>query len=171
MDKFWDYYKFVVYQKVFFFFDTETLSSQYAHIFQLLTKIIQISSMLLIFKYYIRLVGDNIDYEIHARIQSKEHGNQSIHWTHQYAIPDSVVDPLLDNSKPQRSPDELQLIELLPTPDVQARLKHSWAVIVSRVVTKHLKEFQPLQNVVINHIPHLFSMEASKKSEIVGCEH
>ena len=61
--------------------------------------------------------------------------------TRQYAIRDSVVDPLLDNSKPQRSLDELQLIELLQTLHVQARLKHSWAVIVSHVVTKHLKEF------------------------------
>ena len=32
-----------------------------------------------------RLVGDNIDHETHARIQSKEHTNRSIHWTHQYA--------------------------------------------------------------------------------------
>ena len=51
-------------------------------------------------------------------VQSKEHGNKSIHWTHQYVIRDSIVDPLLDNSKPQKSLDQLQLVELLPTPDV-----------------------------------------------------
>ena len=95
------------------------------------------------YKCWCRLVGDNIDYELHARIQTKEHGNQSIHWTHQYGRRDSVVDPL-DNSKPQKRLDELQLIELLPTPDVQARLKRSWAILISCVVTKHLNKFQLL---------------------------
>ena len=115
-----------------------------------------------------KLVGDNIDHEIRARIQTKDHGNQSIHWTHQYAIKDSVVNPNLDNSKPQKSLDQLQLIELLPTPEVQARLKKSWAIIVSRVLTMHLQEFQFLRGVVIKHIPHPFSVEASKKSEIAS---
>ncbi|PFX11522.1 hypothetical protein AWC38_SpisGene24707, partial [Stylophora pistillata] len=116
---------------------------------------------------FFKIVGDNIDYELHTRIQTKKHGNQSIHWTHQYAIRDSVIDSLLDNIKPQKSLDELQLVELLPTPDVQARLRRSWAILVSRVVTKHLKEFQFLRRVVINHIPHPFSSEASKMSEIL----
>lgn len=112
--------------------------------------------------FFVRLVGDNIDY------QTKEHSNQSIHWTHQYAIRDSVFNPLLNTTKPQKSLDDLQLVELLPTPDVQARLKRSWAILVSRVVTKHLKEFQFLKGVVIKHIPHPFSSEASKKSETVS---
>ncbi|KAJ7331112.1 Translation initiation factor [Desmophyllum pertusum] len=115
---------------------------------------------------FFKLVGDNIDYEIHARVQTKEHGNQSIHWTHQYAIRDTVIDPLLDNSKPQKSLDQLQLVELLPTPAVQSRLKHSWAILVSRVVTKHLKEFEFLKSVVVRHIPHPHSTEVSQKSEM-----
>ena len=130
----------LLYIRMFFFlYRNFIFPILYAQIFQLLTKIRQISGMLLIFKYYIRLVGDNIDYKIHARIQSKEHGNHcqsTVCDTRQCAIRDSVVDPLLDNSKPQRSHDELQLIELLPTPHVQARLKHSWAVIVSHVVVR-----------------------------------
>ena len=115
-----------------------------------------------------RLVGDNIDHEINARIQTKEHGNQSIHWTHQTVIRDSVVDPCLDNTKPRKSLDQLQLLDILPTAAVQSRLKRSWSVIVSRVVTKHLKHFGFLRNVVINHIPHQYPKEASTKSEIVS---
>ena len=61
-----------------------------------------------------RLVGDNID--------GKEHGNQSIHWTHQTVIRDSVVDPCLDNTKPRKSLDQLQLLDILPTAAVQSRL-------------------------------------------------
>ena len=118
--------------------------------------------------YIHRLVGDNIDHEIQARVQTKDCSNQSIHWTHQYAIKDSVVNPLLDNSKAHKSLDQLQLMDLLPTPEVQARLKKTSAIIVSRVVTTHLHEFQSLRSIVIKHIPHLFSAEASKKSEMVS---
>ena len=75
--------------------------------------------------YIYRLVGDNIDHEIRARVQTKDRSNS------QYAIKDSVINPLLDNSKAQKSLDQLQLMDLLPTPEVQARLKKTWAIIVS----------------------------------------
>ena len=61
----------------------------------------------------------------------------------------------------------MQLVELLPTPDVQARLRCSLAILVSRSVTRHLAEFHFLQNMVVKHIPHVFSMEAPQKSETV----
>lgn len=115
-----------------------------------------------------RIVGDNIDHEIRARIQSKEHNNQSIHWTHEYAIKDSVVNHQLDNMKPQKKKEELQLLELLPTPDVMARLSESWKILVSRVVTRYLEPFKFLQKSVIYHIPHLHTKEASQRSEIVS---
>ena len=86
---------------------------------------------------YFRIVGDNIDHEIHARIQSSEHNNQSIHWTHQYAIRDCVVNPLLDKTTPQQPFYQLSLISLLPNPEVQAYLKETWKIIVSSVVTKY----------------------------------
>ena len=34
-----------------------------------------------------RIVGDNIDFEVRARVQDKEHGNRSIHWTHPDSSP------------------------------------------------------------------------------------
>ena len=114
------------------------------------------------------MVGDSIDHAIRARVQTKDRSNQSIHWTHQYAIKGSVINPLLDNSKAEKRLDQLQLMDLLPTPEVQARLKKTWAIIVSRAVTTHLNEFQSLRSVVIKHIPHPFSAEASKKSEMVS---
>ena len=64
--------------------------------------------------FFDRLVGDNIDHETHARIQSKEHTNRSIHWTHQYAILDRVQDPTLEKHASQKDVDDVQLIELLP---------------------------------------------------------
>lgn len=85
-----------------------------------------------------------------------------------YAIKDSVVNILLDNSKPQKKKEDLQLIELLPTPDVMSRLLESWSVLVSRVITTYLEKFEFLKDSVIYHIPHLYTKEASCRSEIVS---
>lgn len=63
---------------------------------------------------------------------------------------DSVINPLLDNSKAQKSLGQLQLMDLLPTPEVQARLKRTWAIIVSRAVTTHLNEFLNMVNMILH---------------------
>ena len=80
----------------------------------------------------------------------------------------SIVNPSLDDTKPIKSVDKLQLTELLPTPDVQACLKRSWSVIVGRVVTKYLPSFKNMRDIVIHQIWHPYQKEASTKSEIVS---
>ena len=113
-------------------------------------------------------MGDNIDFEIHARIQSKEHGNQSIHWTHQYAIKDRVIDRMLESRQRQKPVCDIQLAELLPDAKTCVRLQKRWSVLVSRVVTSYLKEFKFLQRRVVRHIPHQYSQQMSQKSDIVS---
>ena len=82
-------------------------------------------------------MGDNIDYEIHARVQSQKHRNRSIFWTHQFAVLDRVQDPdLVDSHRSQKPVSEMQFAELLPDNDVIENLVKNWAVIVSQVVTK-----------------------------------
>lgn len=117
---------------------------------------------------YNRLVGDNIDYEIYARVQSQQHRNRSIHWTHQFALLDRVQDPQLDRFSSQKPVSEIQLAELLPDNDVMANLVRNWSVIVSRVITKYLQPFRQLRDVVIRHIPHEYSKEMSQKSDSVS---
>ncbi|XP_020611971.1 uncharacterized protein LOC110050397 [Orbicella faveolata] len=112
-----------------------------------------------------RLVGDNIDYEIQARVQSQQHKNRSIHWTHQFAVLDRVQDPNLDSQRSQKKVGDIQLAEILPDRIVQTRLVRNWAVIVSRVITKYLPPFQSFQDVVVRHIPHKYSKEMSQQSD------
>ena len=121
------------------------------------------------------MVGDNIDYEIHARVQSQQHKNRSIHWTHQFAVLDRVQDPTLDSERSQKKVGDIQLAEILPDRNVQTRLVRNWAVIVSRVavivsrvITKYLPPFQSFQDVVVRHIPHKYSKEMSQKSNSVS---
>ena len=116
-----------------------------------------------------RLVGDNIDYEIHARVQSQQHRNCSIDWTHQFAVLDRVQDPQLDRFSSQKPVSKIQFAELLPDNDVMANLVSNWSVIVSQVITKkYLQSFHQLRDVVVRHIPHEDSKEMSQKSASLG---
>ena len=114
-----------------------------------------------------RIVADNIDLTINARIQTKDHVNRSLHWTHQYAVLDKVADSSCDSRKPQKSISDLQFIDFLPDSFVQTNLVWQWAVLVSRVVTKYLPAFKVFRKNVIFHIPHKYIEEMAQKSEMV----
>ena len=113
-------------------------------------------------------MGDNIDYEIHARVQSQQHRTHSIHWTHQFAVLDRVQDPQLDRFSSQKPVSEIQFAELLPDNDVMENLIRNWSVIVSRVITKYLQPFHQFRDVVVRPIPHEYSKEMSQKSDSVS---
>lgn len=113
-------------------------------------------------------MGDNRDYEIHARVQSQKHHNRSIHWTHQFAVLDRVQDPQLESHCRQKSVNEIQFAELLPGKDVTENLVKNWAVIVSPVITKYSPPLQSFRDAVVRHIPHEYSKEMSQKSNSVG---
>lgn len=105
---------------------------------------------------------------VQARIQTKEHKNKSIHWTHQFAEVGRAQNPMLDSTKPQKPVGDIQLIELLPSKEVQARFQKTWAVLISRVICKYLASFHQYRSLVIHHIPHQFSEEMSQKSKSVS---
>jgi len=115
-----------------------------------------------------RLVADNIDYQIYARVQSQQHKNRSIHWTHQFAVLDRVQDPELDTETSQKPVEDIQLAEILPDRNVQSHLVRNWAVLVSRVITKYLASFKCYQDVVVRHIPHKYTKEMCEKSNSVS---
>lgn len=119
---------------------------------------------------YFRIVADNVDFSVKARIQTKEHSNQSIHWTHQYAVLDRVTSKGED-SKPKSALSDLQPSVLLPTQDVQNAIKEDCVILISRIITTYLKAFQHLRNVVVHHIPHKHSESMSQKSQIVSMSH
>ncbi len=76
-----------------------------------------------------RIIADNIDHNVYACIQTKDNSNQSIRWTHQFAMLEKVVDIELDDSKPQIAVKDIQLMELLPDQDVQKNHVWQWAVL------------------------------------------
>ena len=123
---------------------------------------------MILFHNIFRIVADNFDLSIKSRIQTKTSSNQSVHWTHQYAIKDRVTcDPLLDDHSPQACLSDLPIHQLLPARAVQNSFQADCSVLVSRIVSKYLHPFMQFKAVVINHIPHMFSKEMENKSERV----
>ena len=104
-----------------------------------------------------RIVADNIDINISAHIQTKDHVNYSLHWTHQYAVVGKVATPSLESTKPQKRLADLEYLDLLPDAAVQKNLVWQWAVLVSRVVTQYLPAFKVYRKNVM-----------AKKSETVS---
>ena len=98
----------------------------------------------------------------------KEHTNQSLHWTHQYAILSRTNNASLDNTQPQKYVKVIQPIDILPGKEVQQRLKRRWAILVSRVVCKYISPLKHVQDVVLFHLPHIYSKEMTGKSTIVS---
>ena len=115
-----------------------------------------------------RIVGDNIDLTINARIQSCETQNRSLHWTQQYAVINRVNEPLLSTSTPHKAMADIELIDLLPTDTVQNNLVNHWAVLVSRIICKYFSKFRCLQDVVVHHIQHPYSATMRTKSDSVS---
>ena len=120
------------------------------------------------FPFQFRIVGDNINLMVHARIQTSEYTNRSLHWTQQCGVVNRVINPQLDEKCPQRPMEDIELEDLLPVKVVQDNLVNRWAVLVSRVVTKYLDCFKPLRDVVVHHIPHKYSKVMTETSQSVS---
>ena len=118
--------------------------------------------------YIIRIVGDNVDLTINARVQSADIQNRSLHWTQQYAVVNRVNEPLLDTSSPRKAMEDIDLADLLPTTAVQENIVNHWAVIISRIICKYVSKFKYLQDVIVHHIPHTYSEVMKTKSESVS---
>jgi hypothetical protein len=106
--------------------------------------------------------------EVKARVQDKQHTNQSLHWTHQFAVKDKVVSMHLNAANSTRKSRDLQLADILPTQEVMNKIKACWAVLVSRVLVTYVEKLGYLNPCVVKHIPHAYSKEMKSKSDSVS---
>ena len=115
-----------------------------------------------------RIVGDNWDLEVKARCQTKSQTNKSLHYFHAYAVKDRIIPKGLHNSKPQKSIDELEMQEILPTAEGQESIISDLAYIIPRIIVRYLSPYKAFQKAVVYHIPNPHSKEMSEKSEVVS---
>lgn len=98
-----------------------------------------------------RIVGDNWDLEVKARYQTKSQTNKSLHYFHAYAVKDRVVANGMDNKEPQKSIDEIEMQEFLPTPEVQEAIASDLTNIIPRVISKYLKPYNKFKGASTYH--------------------
>ena len=120
------------------------------------------------FPFLTRIVGDNVDLEQAARIQSKRTTNKSLHWFQIYAVKDRVACSQSLSDKPQKSLSDLHMKDFLPTAEVHSQLIEDFAVLIQRIVVQYLPAYHMFAKAVTYHIPHGHTAEMEEKSEVVG---
>ena len=115
-------------------------------------------------------MGDNWDMEVKARCQTKSDNNKSLHYFHAYAVKDRVVSEGLESTRPQKSIDEVEMQEILPTAEVQESIISDLAHMIPRVIVQYLSPYKSFRKAVQYHIPHPHSQEMAGKSEVVSLQ-
>ena len=143
-----------------------------------------------------KIIGDNIDKNVHSRFHTLASPTKSLHYFHAYAVKDRI-----DTSKfsdiPPSIPNEVEITAILPTPQTNTNLREVFEVLVARSVFKlhgckdgvmyvvlcdlaitcenpyrilvsHVPVLAKYRSDVTWHIPHKFSSEMSLESEIVS---
>ena len=115
-----------------------------------------------------KLVGDNIDKNVHPRDETIERRSRSLHYFYVYAVLDQVDLSLFSDSFPTVDINSLPLQDLLPSPTNFSSLCSNFAVLIGRVLTENLKSFSVFADVIPPHVEHHHQELMCKKSEVVS---
>ena len=94
---------------------------------------------------------------------------ESLHYFHSYAIKDRIKISDVSDVSPSNTPTaELVISTVQPDDEDDALIHDEFAVLVSRILCKHMLFFKSnYADVVHWHIEHKYSREMSKKSDVV----
>ena len=114
------------------------------------------------------LNGDNLDWLKRPSIYSKDRDSESVHWFNLLAYDNRVADWNLSDEEPIRNIMELPNSSFLPSPEEHAKLKKDFVLLVLRILAKNCKYFRQFGSMIPSHIPHQYSINMSRQSQIVG---
>ncbi len=113
----------------------------------------------------LKIVIDNIDKTVRPRDQRIDAQSKSLHYVQAYAVKDRIEYSKFSNKPPPPG----SIYDLLPCASDYQALKDNFAILVARVLVKHIPYFsQDFKGLVPSQIPHQFSSEMAKESEIVS---
>ena len=115
-----------------------------------------------------KVVGDNVDKTIKPRHMREDRQTESVHYFQIYAVKDRVN--LSGSSEEPRTPGQNPpLSEILPSPEDNQALTTNMTTIVTRILAEHIPFIKEnLRDAVTQHIPHPYSSEMAKTSDVVG---
>lgn len=112
------------------------------------------------------ILFDNIDGQMKRRNMTKENQNYDYHWVNHRVVINRVLANNLDQSR--KNVLDVSNIKLLPTVQDQKHQRYNYTVLVARMLVEHFDFFKSFKDVCVQHIPHKYSKELSKKSESVS---
>ena len=115
-----------------------------------------------------KLVFDNIDYRHEVHYMTEEHQNPDNHCVTVMAVENRVSGQHLSDQQPQDGVRQLENGKCLPSTRDNIKQRDNYIVLVGRVIATHVKYLNFLRDVAVDHIPHLYRKEMSKKSEMVS---
>lgn len=114
-----------------------------------------------------RIVGDNIDKTVRPREMRHNHQSTSLHYFHSYAVKDRVDVSDFSPELPLVTSKEIDVNIFLPSPEDCQTLETNFCTLMTRILVKHILGISHLSSMVLQHIPHPYSVAMSKKSEVV----
>ena len=96
----------------------------------------------------------------------KDNQNFDFYWVNHKIIMNRVPGGCLETLP--REITSLSNLKLFPTVDDKKFQRYNYTILVSRVLVEHLDCFSALKDVCVFHIPHKYSNEMAKKSDVVS---
>ena len=112
------------------------------------------------------IVFDNIDGKRECWHMPKDNQNFDFYWVNHKIIMNRVPGGCLETLP--REITSLSNLKLFPTVDDKKFQRYNYTILVSRVLVEHLDCFSALKDVCVFHIPHKYSNEMAKKSDVVS---
>ena len=99
-----------------------------------------------------------------------DHQARSLHYFHSYAVRDRINLSQFSDEVKVPDPKCIQLDNILPTKEDEEELRKNFTILMARTLCDYMPFFQKFgKGALERHISHKFSVEMSKKSEIVSC--
>ena len=116
-----------------------------------------------------KLVGDNLDRRVKPRHQTMDKRGTDFHAFQYIAIKDRVdLSNFSDkHDKPVCLSEEFDANGILPSQDDVMIIKQNFCIIIARIFTEYIPDFQSLSKFVPSHISHKYSSQMRQISEVV----
>lgn len=113
-----------------------------------------------------KFVGDNVDKKVGVRDARSDHKSKMLHMFSILAIRSRLPEEGLSHTGSVADLSRMAFTEFLPSVADLEKVRKSLVILVSRLLTKYIESLQPLSTSVVAHIPHQYSKEMSKKSNL-----
>ena len=115
-----------------------------------------------------KIVGDNLDKHVQPRDMRSDYQARSLHFFHSYAVQDRIQSESYSESIPPIDPANVNFSDLLPTSTDDTVLKRNMAIMVARILKKHMPFFAKYGSGIEKHISHAKYADMSQKSKVVS---